>query len=535
MKGITGRLAAGQAPVCRYAAHNVKFEAEKVCAENERYLVHFDGILLNHAKPVQDGERFEMLTGLYEQYGAEMTAHLKGQYNLVIRDKLGQKTLVTNDLLSRRPMYYCVQEKCLFYAAGYNDLLELLGEENAPLSFSAEAVERMALTGALGGTQTYVKEASYLAAYQTIVFDERNGSTEMVTVQPLAAPSASTTEEAAAVFDRLFTAAVKAQFDKNIEYGYDQRMALSGGMDSRACLLKAVACGYDREITCVTYSQTGSIDENVSRQIAFDNRLDYVFYPMDAAVFMTRLQDAMRCNECQQSSIGSTGARTMARLLDQTRSGIMHVGLCGGELMGDLVTAQGSGMRSLLMRLGLAGTEGMQFALDSREYLDHLRACQNFTQMFLDGCETVSPFMDEDVVQFVRGVEPALLYRRSLYREWMKKYIPNPYPTTYFCGPITISPVREAGVKLANALVKRVFGVSKRDMNPMELWLKTRPDIAEECRRSFEAGMEEIQKAGLAASALDAIRQSWQCGGEAQFYALTAIQAVREILERFAA
>ena len=114
MKGITGRLAAGQAPVCRYAARNVKFEAEKVCAENERYLVHFDGILLNHAKPVQDGERFEMLTGLYEQYGAEMTAHLKGQYNLVIRDKLGQKTLVTNDLLSKRPMYYCVQEKCLF-------------------------------------------------------------------------------------------------------------------------------------------------------------------------------------------------------------------------------------------------------------------------------------------------------------------------------------------------------------------------------------------------------------------------------------
>ena len=152
MKGITGLLAAGQTPVCRYAARNAKFEAEKVCAEDERYLVHFDGILLNHAKPAQDGERFELLTGLYEKYGAAMTAHLKGQYNLVIRDKQAQKTLVTNDLLSKRPLYYCAQGKRLFYAASYTDLLDLLAEENAPLSISAEAVERMALNGALGGT-----------------------------------------------------------------------------------------------------------------------------------------------------------------------------------------------------------------------------------------------------------------------------------------------------------------------------------------------------------------------------------------------
>ena len=129
MKGITGLLAAGQIPVCRYAARNTKFEAEKVCAENERYLVHFDGILLNHAKPAQDGERFELLTGLYEKYGAAMTAYLKGQYNLVIRDKQAQKTLVTNDLLSKRPLYYCAQEKRLFYAASYTDLLDLLAEK----------------------------------------------------------------------------------------------------------------------------------------------------------------------------------------------------------------------------------------------------------------------------------------------------------------------------------------------------------------------------------------------------------------------
>ena len=45
MKGMNGILVAEQLPVFHYANSNPKFGAEKVCAENERYLVHFDGIL----------------------------------------------------------------------------------------------------------------------------------------------------------------------------------------------------------------------------------------------------------------------------------------------------------------------------------------------------------------------------------------------------------------------------------------------------------------------------------------------------------
>lgn len=532
MKGMTGLLTAGQDPVFHYAARNAKFQQEKVCVENERWLVQFDGILLNHAKPECENERLQLLTGLYEQHGAKMTAHLKGQFDLVIWDKQHQTVLITNDLLSRRTLYYCIQERGLRYAASYTDLLDLLGAEKQVPAIDAQAVERMALTGALGGVQTYLQGVCYLEAYQTIVFDLKTGKTEILSVQPDAAPVASSLQEAVDVFDRLFTAAVKAQFEKNIEYGYDQRIALSGGMDSRACLLKAVSCGYDREITCVTYSQAGSIDYTVSQQIAFDNHLDYLFYPMDAAVFLTRLDDAMRCNECQQSSIGSTGARTMARLLDQTRSGIMHVGLCGGELMGDLITAQGGGrLKGILRRLGLTGTEGLTFSAERQDYLDNLRACQNFSQMFLAECETVSPFMDEDVVRFVSGLKPELLYRRSLYREWMKKYIPNPYPTTYFCGPVDISPVKEVLAKAADVLVRKLAGASKRDMNPIERWVQTNPHLAEKLENKYRTSMEQLKNAGIVGEALSILQNAWTPSAERRLYVLTAVTALKEIMK----
>lgn len=534
MKGIQGIFAAEQLPVFHYANRNAKFAAEKVCAEDDRYLVHFDGILLDQARPVRENERFERLVGLYEQYGAQMTAHLKGQFDLILWDKQNRKALVTNDLLSKRTMYYCIQEHKLFYAASYSELLALLSAEKQVLAVNAEAVERMALTGALGGDQTYVQGVCYLEAYQTLVFDLKNGNTEVVSVRGKDAPAASSMEEAAETFDRLFTAAVKAQFDKNIEYGYDQRIALSGGMDSRACLLKAVACGYHSDITCVTYSQAGSIDYTVSQQIAFDNHLDYLFYPMDAAVFMNRLDDALACNECQQSSIGSTGARTMAKLLDQKRSGIMHVGLCGGELMGDLIAAQGGGnrVRSILRRLGLVGTESMTFIFNRQDYPDNLRACQNLSQMFLADCETVSPFMDEDVVQFVSSLKPELLYRRSLYREWMKKYIPNSYPTTYFCGPVDITPMKEVLAKAADVLVRKLAGASKRDMNPIEMWVQNNPHLAEKLETEYRTGMENLKKAGMDLGALSILQKAWTTSAERRLYVLTALNALKEIAEK---
>lgn len=534
MKGISGIFAAGQAPECRYAERNPKFRAEKVCAEDKRYLIHLDGVLLGNAEA--GNGRFEWLCGLYEQYGTAMTAHLKGQFNLVVVDKQKGKALVTNDLLSRRPLYYCALPGRLVYAASYRDLLDLLRDESGFVpAVDAGAVERMAFGGALGGAQTYLSGVNYLDACQTLWVDADKGEAEVVSVPFESSRKAASMEEAVAVFDELFTKAVQAQFEKNIQYGYDHRVALSGGMDSRACLLKAVACGYDREITCFNYAQAGSIDHQVSQQIAYDNRLDYLFYPMDTAVFMNRMADAHACNECQQSGIGSTGARTMARMMDQSRTGIVHVGLCGGELMGDLVKVQSSQgrIRRILTRLGLAGDENAQYAFNLREYLDNLRACQNFSQMYLDCCETVSPFMDEDVVRFVTGLDPKLLYRRNLYREWMKKHIPNKYPTTYFCGPVDISPVREVLAKIADAAVRRVAGASKRDMNPMDRWLKTQPHLEAAMQAEYRTGLELLGRAGMAQDVMDAVQKGWEADAEHRLYTLTAVSALREIAVLF--
>ena len=535
MKGLNGILAANEKPVINYAVRNNPFAAEKVCLETENCLVQFDGILLNYAKPVSASERFDLLTALYKQHGASMTAHLKGQFDLVIWDKAAGKVLIANDLLSKRSLYYFADGQKLFYAASYYDLLDLLSTSGlSQPALNASAVRAMAMNGVLAGTETYANGISYLDAYQAIEFDLKTGKTSIASIAPKTRRTASGMEQAVQVFDELFTSAVKAQFAKNAEYGYEHFIALSGGMDSRACLLKAVQCSYDRDITCFNYSQSGSIDNTVSQQIAFDHHLDYLFYPMDDAVFISRLSQAMDANECQQSAIGSTGAGTFARLLDKTRMGVMHVGLCGGELMGDLVECHFSGrIQKTLGRLGLLKPAAEAYHFKTREYLDNVRACQNFASMFLSDCETVSPFLDEDVVQFVTSLDPQLLYRRSLYREWMKKHIPNEYPTTMFCGPVSISPVQEILRKIADRIVRRFAGASKRDMNPIEYWMKNHPHLARQCQEEYQAGMEILEACGVSSETLGILRECWQVDGEHQLHTLTAIRALKDILSRF--
>ncbi len=530
MKGMNGVLSAS--PAFRYAQRHSRFQQEKICHETDDFLVHFDGILLNQAKPVKENERFELLTGLYRQFGAEMLLRLKGQFTLAIWDKRAHKALITSDLLSKRTLYYAILNQQLFYAASFRDLTDLLSAAGHQPPLNAHAVRAMAENGSLPGTMTYLEDVFYLEACQALECDLSSGDYRVVTLEPRRMNVPATMDEAIGQFEKLFSAAVHAQFAKNEEYGYHHYAAISGGMDSRACVLKAMQEKWNQPFVCFNYSPTDSIDHTVSRQIAFDHNLDYLHYPMDAAVFMARLEDAAERNECQQSCIGSTGAGATAQLLDKSHMGIVHVGLCGGELMGDLVEHASpiSRVQRITERLGLIRNADGDFRFLTRDYLNNIRACQNFAAMFSSECETVSPFLDEDVVAFITQLNPALLYRRRLYREWMIRHIPNGYPTTMFCGPVSISPIREVVNKLADVLVKRLFGTSKRDMNPFDYWLKTRPQQMANCEKLYMDGLKALPQR---AEILEPIMQAWDRGGEARFFALTAIFAIQDILSRF--
>ena len=114
MKAMNGVISFGFEPKLSFATWNDKFPQEKVCFENEDYLIHFDGVILNSTELKESlgcANNQQILIQLYENYGAQLVLRAKGLYALTLWDKRAQKILITNDLMSRRPMFYCRDDR----------------------------------------------------------------------------------------------------------------------------------------------------------------------------------------------------------------------------------------------------------------------------------------------------------------------------------------------------------------------------------------------------------------------------------------
>lgn len=549
MKAMNGIIRYGCRPQTAFATWNGKFPEEKVCFEDEDYLIHFDGVLLNSTSLKAElgcSDNRQILLALYKAHGAQLVLYAKGLYSLVLWDKQAETVLVTNDLLSKRTLFYHLGGDCLCYGSSYHDLLDILSREGIGCTLDTDAVQDMLRQGFVSGARTYLQEAAYLNAFESLLVDLKARKTQLVhhPLRTVEVPS----EEAAVIdrFEALFSAAVALQYEKNIEYGYAQCTTLSGGMDSRAGLLTAEKLGMAENTTCFNYAQSGSLDFSISKEIAVDLGLDYFFYPMDAAVFLGRLQDAMYLNECMQSGIGATGAGTIAKALNTAHFGLIHIGICGGELMGDLVKRnRGSEPAAKLPRLALRifrklreelthpDPKAEDYSFDRSEYLCHLRASQNFAHMFIDKCECVSPFMDEDVVSFVLQLNPGLLYNRRTYRKWMLRYIPNDYIVTSTCAKIDSSMVQELAAKLQYRVLRKRNGVSQWDMNPITHWFEANPHHRENCAHEYESGIRWLKEAGGNDEICALLEAGWQNPWLKRLYVLTALQALKDIHTRF--
>ncbi len=537
MKAMNGYVKYGQSPVFTYETWNNKFPKEKVNFENEDYLIHFDGFIVNgdRLKEQHNCENnCEVLCALFKEYGARLVCFAKGLYSLVIWDKKNATVLITNDLLSKRSMYYRIFENSIYYASSYHDLLSLLKDAEYSLEVNSSAVQAMIENGYLTGNQTYAKDVFYLDAFESIVVDLNNNCAQVVTHEMKKFEMPENEDEIIDMFDKFFSDAVSGQFEMNSKYGYKQCATISGGMDSRACLLKGVKNGY-KDVLCINYANANSLDCTIAQDITTSLGLELVYYPMDCAVFINRLAEAMYCNECQQAGIGSTAARTMATLLNTDSFGLINIGICGGELMGDLIQEKKakqdsfvafSKIRQVLMP---DRTNPDDYFLDKKALFDILRGSQNFPHMFVDKCEAISPFMDEDVFTFVLQIKPNLLFRRAFYVKWMKKHLPNTFTTTYTGAKFDSSGLVVVFNKVKFKLQNRLMGKSRADMNPIDYWFKTHPEYIKNCTDEYNANIEYTKQIGIDKEIIDLFAVGWSRNWLGKLYVLTALQGIKDI------
>ncbi len=483
-------------PLCQVTLcpPNEKFPADNQYEENDEYIVCTEGYILNltalcEAHAVSG--IVELLRGFCKTGFWEGFLQLKGSFVVCVFEKATGKAYLGNDLLSKRPLYYHVREDGLTFSTSFASLVDALQERGVHLTPDRLAFSSMLGTGVLFGNLTYANEIHFLPPFTAL--EVHRGCVEKSF--PLPVPRQDMGEEdILSELDRLFEAAVALQFTKNQENGYDNVTTLSAGMDSRAVFLYG-ARRYSQR--CFTYSQEGSMEQQTALALAEAYRCPILYRNMSGGQFLKNRQPRIEANEAMTFYDGTTVLQDALREQNCQAMGLIHTGLGGGEIMGDIcVKNSGEARAHRARRIGCDDTAQAARlealfgeAKDYNQFLNlaDLRVCTAFMRVAAPFAEAASPFLEEDFFCFALQLDPALRMGRHLYKQWMLRYAPNPYPYAYCFGPLTqpawLSFCKKAWARLAT----RLLGKSKYDMNPMSYWLAKDPAIANRMAEMYAA------------------------------------------------
>ena len=436
----------------------------------------------------------------------------KGSYVLWLYDKKNKMIYVANDLLSKQSVYYYAKDGLILVNTSFFDLCSDLRNNGRTPALDLEAVEYFCGHRVFCGDMTYEANTFFLTAYSYLVI---NCGEKTIEVKRLPIPIMKNIDDidenqAIENLDRLFAEACRLQWRKNEAYKTDQVMTISGGMDSRAVLLHMAGSNDKLRIKTYTYAQSGSNDAQISKRFAKRQKVNNTFIPLDNCEFVYLRDEIIDANEGQMYYPGSTGAILMAKMCaSKDNVGIVHTGLCGGEILGDVCIADGD--EAVSPESGIT--------INQQQNLDEIRICLNFQKTTANYFSAVSPFLYEDFFEYAMCIPASMRMQRKLYKKWYERYMNSDYPVKGKYSQ-TINRVRN---KLHIILWKR----NPAEMNPFQYWYNTQPKLREYINTTWKNDCDILE---AHKELLEILKRYYEQDLVRKFSVLTATGAVIRIL-----
>ena len=485
---------------------------------------------------------------------------MKGAFLIVVYDKEKKELSIFNDLLSKQSAYFSYDKgKGNFYLSDqFFGVLSLLQQHNGDVTIDELGVKMMLKHRMFYDRTTYVEEVSFLRPYEYITVDvEGCHLHQLEKPQPLDV----TMEEAAETIHHLFNDAVALQYRKNEENGYPQVITLSGGMDSRSTFLYSISQGYTSQ-QCYCYAESGSADFKFAEELANKHHCEFFYHSISNGNFLLERDRLCQANDGQMTYSGTTGILECLDFFNTSRFGLVHTGLGGGEIMGDMCVPDNPGftekfVNNLKYHLGKGKKDTnwaslyhslncseeelnrlKNFERDYRDFnefqnLNDIRRCLNAQKTAASfDCYYVSPFLDEQLFGYMLQLPYAFKKDRKLYIYWQKKYNPQQFATKSTLQ-LGLKPGNKVGYYLKRYyiyLANRMGYKTLYDMTPYDYWKKNNPHILEKQCELYEKDLAVV-KGNIGEDLLSAISEGWNQGTISKENILTATWALTKIIE----
>jgi asparagine synthase (glutamine-hydrolysing) len=209
---------------------------QPVTNETDRVWAIQNGELYNHLdlrrSLERDGHRFrsrcdtEILPHLYERFGTDFPARLRGKFGLAVWDSLDRRLVLARDPLGVKPLYFARAGDLLVFAS---ELKSVLASGLLAPSLDYEAIDAYLTLGYVPGPRTPIAEVQKLMPGHRLVADADGVHVAPFWRYPELAPDPSLSEqECAEGLLEVLDEAVRLRLMSDVPVG----AMLSGGLDS---------------------------------------------------------------------------------------------------------------------------------------------------------------------------------------------------------------------------------------------------------------------------------------------------------------
>ena len=502
-----------------------KFIDDVISFDDSRFMIKSWGYFLNINECLEKYSTtniVELIQKLFLQ-DIPIPTILYGGYVIIVYDKRENVLHVYNDLLSKRSLFYYDDERSrkILFSDSFLDIVGSIKEKKMPYTIDQLGVKMMLWHRMFYDDVTYLREVKFLRPFDYLIVRDNKLEVKRINRQDILDVSL---EDAAKEIHQRFEKAVRLQYQKNEKKGYPQVITLSGGMDSRSTFLYGLSAGYNKQY-CYCYAESTSADYDFSKNLANKNHCMFFYHSIDNGNHLQLRNEICEANEGQMAYSGPSGTYNSLLFYDTNRWGIVHTGLGGGEIMGDMRVGDNSSkwenvINALKYKMGRGKKDNSwesfsqslkctdddlirieKFKLNYHDFnefqsLNDLRRClnsQKLAQFF--GVEYVSPFLYEDFFNYMLRIPYNLTKGRKLYRYWQKKYNPKQFetPSTFMMGCRPSNKIGYYAKRFGQYVLNRFGKKTRYDMTPYDYWLAHNPTIIQEMEKLFGRDVKNIK------------------------------------------
>ena len=494
---------------------NKKFLNDKVFGEDSDFIIGLEGVILNLKilkTNNKEAETFSLLKKLFLESGCDFIKELRGEFSgFILRKSDGNLFIFTNQTGSKR-IFYFNNADIFIFSSNMSQISSVLKQLNYERKINSLAAYLILTCGFMLESNTYIENIFRLLPGNYLEYNNDQISVKEYFNLKNIEKTTDTKNQIIEKIDELFIKAVKLEYEKDLEYGYEHIATLSGGLDSRMAVLMAHKLGYNSQLN-FTFSQSNYLDEKIAKKIATDHLHDFLFISLDGGNFLKDIERNIYINDGLILYSGSAHTLHAIERINFQKFGLVHTGLIGDAVIGSFLSSPNpvkphfkDGMYSSKLSEKIKDDLELIIERNPTEELykfygrGFLGALNGYYYLELVS-QGVSPFLDIDFLSYCYSIPEKLKFKQQIYLDWIqfkhKEFANYPWEKTGISPLISNSLIKYFKMgfyqRMSLKLFDKLSGTIRSGMNPMDLWMKENSTIISAIDTFYKENIHRLQ------------------------------------------